>query len=181
MKITLPADFQDITLDQYQQWHKGLDKFKGIALFSDVDLRKASVVAIDKAHEHLTQLIEDEDPRFFKVVTHKDIDYGFINDWDKLTGGEWIDIENYSKDLLKNAHKIMSIIYRPIERRYLDKYSIVPYEGSNDDLKDVPASWFLGAMVFFCESETEYLNNIQQSLMEIAQQMILKNDGDGIV
>ncbi len=75
----------------------------------------------------------------------------------------------------------MSIIYRPIERRYLDKYSIVPYEGSNDDLKDVPASWFLGAMVFFCESETEYLNNIQRSLMEIAQQMISKNDGDGTV
>jgi len=181
MKIILPADFQDISLDQYQQWHKGLDKFKGIALFTDVDLRKASVTAIDKAHEHLSELMQDEDPRFFKVVKHKDIDYGFINDWDKLTGGEWIDIENYSKDLVSNAHKIMSILYRPIERLYLDKYSIVLYEGTNDDLKDVPASWFLGAMVFFCESETEYLNNIQQSLMEIAQQMISPKDGAGTV
>ena len=179
MKIVLPTDFKDITLHQYQQWHKGLDKFNSIALFTDIDLSKVSLNAINTSYEHLEELFSNEEPRFFKIIEHQEEKYGFVNDWDAFSAGEWIDVETYSSDPVLNAHKIMSILYRPIDRMVLDRYSIVPYEGTNDSLKDIPACFFLGAMVFFCESEKEYLNNLAHSLTEVAVQTLSRNAGDG--
>lgn len=177
-KIKIPTNFQDVTLWQWMRYKKELSPIDKLKLFWEGNISAVSINALQTANDAIDELM-DEDPRFFKIITHNGKEYGFINDWDKFTTGEWIDVETYCKDLTLNAHKVMSILYRPIKSRAGDNYEIEPYNGSHEEFKEVPASFFLGMMVFFCESKSKYLTNFQASLMEKVTQMLSRRDGTG--
>ena len=180
MKITLPLDFQDITLEQYQKYHSGISDIELLKLFWKGDVSKVSLNALETAKNHLNELFSNEDARFFKSFTFEDIEYGFVNDWNEFTTGEWIDCETYGQNL-RDAHKLMSILYRPITRRTDKWYEIEPYNGSHEMFKDLPASWYLGMTVFFCEREKELLTSSAQSLMGMVEKLTSsRKGGDGI-
>lgn len=178
--IKIPTNFQDVKLWQWMQYQKELSPIDKLKLFWEGNVSLVSINALTTANEAIDELMV-EDPRFFKLINHNGKEYGFVNDWDKFTTGEWIDIETYCKDLPNNAHKVMSILYRPITRDTGKYYEIEPYKGSHEDFKDVPASFFLGMMVFFCESKIKYLTSFQASLMEKAKRMLLRKDGTGTI
>ena len=81
------------------------------------------------------------------------VTYGDIADvdLDKMSYGEWEDLENYIYNI-KDLHKAMAILYRPIAFKKGDRYKIHEYRGSDaysDIMRDMPIDIALGAKVFF--------------------------------
>jgi hypothetical protein len=105
--------------------------------------------------------------------------------------GEYIDIENHSQDLEKGLHKLMAVMYRPIEehslgsisykikngikvisqkgvedpfKRYtLEKYDSRRTNSRHDLFRDFPVHIALGALGFFLHNAVQYSIDIQSS------------------
>ena len=79
------------------------------------------------------------------------VDMGFIPKLDDMSLGEYVDVEATISDW-QNIHKAMAVLFRPVNFRSKDRYTIAPYE-PNDKLKEwmkeMPLSVVMGVMVFF--------------------------------
>lgn len=83
--------------------------------------------------------------------------YGFHPNLEKLSLGEWIDIEVFiEKGIELNLHKIMATLYRPVISESSNGYEIAKYEVTSardrSDLffKTMNAEQVNNALVFFC-------------------------------
>ena len=86
-----------------------------------------------------------------------------------MTFGEYVDIDTYIKDW-KQMHKAMAVLYRPIDTRYEDRYSIVGYDGKETDImKDMPLAVCFSSIVFFYNLGIE-LSQIMMGYMEMMTQ-----------
>jgi hypothetical protein len=80
------------------------------------------------------------------------VEYGVLNDWEKLTGGEYFDIHELKQNFYPNATKILAVLYRPVAQRYGKSYRVQPYEGvdGHERFGTLPAQYLHGVMLFFC-------------------------------
>jgi len=116
-------------------------------------------------------------------------EFGFIPNLDKMTFGEYIDLESYITDW-DNMHKAMAIMYRPIIGGKKHLYEIEPYSGTErweDVMKDAPVNVAMGAVVFFYRLGSKLSKYTMNSLLEeeekkgnIALKQALEENGVGI-
>jgi hypothetical protein len=101
------------------------------------------------------------DPRFISRFEYDGISYGFIPNFDKITTGEYIDIEAY-QDNINNIPKLLSILYRPIvgEVGKDGSYKIEEYNGTinSEIMLNVSIEIYLGCIVFFYNLSNEITN-----------------------
>jgi hypothetical protein len=90
---------------------------------------------------------------------HKWKGYGFIPDINKISFGEWLDLDTNCKDFPKNLPKLLSILYRPISSEIGTKYKIEQYTADHlsnaKDFEQMPLSIANGALLFFSTIESE--------------------------
>ena len=55
------------------------------------------------------------------------VEYGFIPDLNELSFGEYIDLDTYLGDW-ENIHTAMNVLYRPINSKKGDRYTIQEYD-----------------------------------------------------
>ena len=197
VNINVPDTLAEITLDQYQRY---LARTKGIegddlaaltvSIFCNVDIesvRRIKLTDVREISEHLNLLFSVEQPlvETFKI---EGVEFGFINDLENMTFGEYVDLDKYVNDW-ESMHRAMSVIYRPIKSKLKDKYIIDEYKGSAEFaevMKVMTMDKVLGSMVFFYDLGRELLRALAQySLKETrelatAQQLNSIVDGDGI-
>jgi len=169
MELRLPANFSDLKLRHLQALETETDPIRRIDAVTGLGvskLREMPQPLIMKADEHLTQLLNKEVSNFKKTFDLKGTTYGFIPNWEEFTAGEWIDMEVYTQDFWKTAHKAMSVLYRPIDRKWGDSYSIEKYTAKEDAdvFKDMPAPLVAGALLFFWTTERKLLSTMRKSL-----------------
>ena len=118
-----------------------MEQVEAAALQLQIDMEKIQPVMRD--------LVFYDEVKGWNLNTGKP--YGIINEWDKITGGEYFDIVAFQKDYWANATKILSIMYRPCKLVYGENYEIEPYQGvkGHEIFKDFPADWLAGVMLFF--------------------------------
>lgn len=185
MEIKLPARYQDLKLRHLIVLQSVQDPVERIAKITErpaTDLLSLPMTLLDRATTHLNTLLDTEVTLHPKRVSMDGKSYGFIPDWSEFTTGEWIDMERYTQDIWSNAHRIMSLLYRPITDQIGERYEIQPYSSKEDpDLwLDCPASWFSGALLFFSTSRERLLSSINQSLREVTEDQIKSaRSGDG--
>ena len=177
IKINVPESLHDITLGQYQEYLEAQEKIdddyqlgsRMIEIFCNIPVkdvfqfRMSHITSIQKTlikiFEHKTETLINR----FKV---HDIEFGFIPSLDEMTFGEYVDIDTYIKDW-KQMHKAMAVLYRPIDTRYEDRYSIVNYDGKETDImKDMPLAVCFSSIVFFYNLGIE-LSQIMMGYMEM--------------
>ena len=76
---------------------------------------------------------------------------GFIPKLDDISLGEYIDIETNLSDWQK-MHKAMAVLYRPVNFKLGNKYTIAPYEVKEEVqeiMKEMPMNVVTSSMVFF--------------------------------
>jgi hypothetical protein len=136
---------------------------------------------IEAAGAHIDQLLTQETARFEKVVEMDGKRFGFVPDWDAFTAGEWIDLENYLEDFWKNAHKVMSVLFREVTYELGDKYEVKKYTAKEDAsiFEEMPADLVSGTLLFFWTTRNELLHDMKSSLLEVAEAAIrsAKNGG----
>tara|TARA_R110000744_G_scaffold74936_5_gene149441 strand:+ start:369 stop:1043 length:675 start_codon:yes stop_codon:yes gene_type:complete len=187
MTFKVPLKYADLTLGQLMTLQTEENRFKRVAACADItieELRNVPMSEVTQADEHLKRIAEEESGRHLKVIELNGQQYGFIPNWKEFSLGEWIDIEEYSGDFWNNAHKIMSILYRPILRRQGDVHTIEKYTSKEDSevFKLLPADLFGGCILFFLSSRTKLLHTMKSSLLQTAESLTNSViNGDGIL
>lgn len=204
-KVTLqvPDSLGDITLGQYQKYLKIIEANEGddnaaefinlktIEIFCDIEFKDVLSIPLGDAEKVLSVISKafEEKPELIRHFKLLDVDMGFIPSLESISLGEYIDVENSISDW-QTMHKAMAVLFRPVNFRSKERYTIAPYEPSDEVselMKEMPLSVAMGSMVFFYDLGTELLRAIptyiQQNLTE-EQTYLLKQtsaqSGDGI-
>ena len=165
VKLTIPDNWNDITIDTYQQYvkiqeGKGSDKNKvirSLALLcgtSPFVVKKMAYTDLLDIMNIVKAMIDTEptEDDFKKLFTLKGVEYGFCPNLNKLSTGEYIDLEAYCKEPIENLHTIMSILYRKVTHKVNDRYAIEPYDPDQfkeELFKECPMSIALSSLGFF--------------------------------
>lgn len=186
MELRLPHKWSDLTLGELQVLMTSENTLERISICTNksVDqLRTMPQKLIEAAQTHIDGLLTQETARFEKVVQIDGKRYGFIPDWDAFTAGEWIDMETYLSDFWKNAHKIVSVLYREVTYELGDRYEIEKYTAKEDAsiFEEMSAELVSGMLLFFWTTRNELLHDMKSSLLEVAAKAIQSaKNGDGI-
>ena len=165
VKLTIPDNWSDITIDTYQKYvkiqeGKGSEKnkiVKSLALLcgtSPFVVKKMAYKDLSDIMGIIKKMIDTEPDKeqFRKVFKFKDEEYGFCPNLSNISTGEYIDLESYCKKPIENLHTIMSILYRKITFKRNERYVIVDYnpdEFKEELFKDCPMDIALGSLGFF--------------------------------
>ena len=159
MKVNLriPNTLNEITLGQYQEFAKLKNlkdsdlQLKMIEIFCNVpevvvrNMRATDIVEIcdiiNNMFDVKHQLING-----FKL---NGTNYGFIPSLEDMSFGEYVDLDTFIGDN-DNLHRAVNVLYRPIEHKQGNRYTIKEYDPNTSDIaKDFPLDAVLGAVVFF--------------------------------
>jgi hypothetical protein len=177
MELRLPHRWSDLTLGELQVMMTSENQLERISACTgkSVDkLRTMPQKLIEAAGAHIDQLLTQETARFEKVVEMDGKRFGFVPDWDAFTAGEWIDLENYLEDFWKNAHKVMSVLFREVTYELGEKYEVKKYTAKEDAsiFEEMPADLVSGTLLFFWTTRNELLLDMKSSLLEVAEAAI---------
>ena len=183
IELSVPTALSDITLGQYQRYVKileeneGADDFlalKTIEIFCDISLKDVlSIPAKDaeKVLEIISKAFEEK-PSLIRRFNLLGVDMGFEPSLESISLGAYIDVEDNISDW-QMMHKAMAALYRPVNFKSKDKYTIAPYEPSEEVsnlMKEMPLDVVMSAMVFFYDLWMELLkaipSYIQKNLTE---------------
>ena len=176
IELSVPDALSDITLGQYQKYLKILDQnkddenaaefinLKTIEIFCDVDFKDVLKIPLGEAEKVLTIINKafEEKPDIIRHFKLLNVDMGFIPNLERISLGEYIDVENNIVDW-QTMHKAMAVLYRPVNFRSKEKYTIAPYEPSDEVselMKEMPLDVAMSSMVFFYDLGMELLKAI---------------------
>lgn len=178
--ITVP-DYMSV--EQYQivhnsehltELHKTIKIISVLTGISEAELKTWGVKSLGTIYRDLNKKI-DLNEEFHPIFKYEDKLYGFQN-IDKMSLGEYIDLERLSKDPNKNLHEIMAILYREIDKHNFNnfvwkqaqkilvnnkkttnifkqyeikKYDVNERHTSAEMFKQLPVQYALGALAFF--------------------------------
>ena len=106
------------------------------------------------------------------------VEFGFEPSLDKISYGAFKDAENYMKDV-KDLHRLMSVLYRPVIEKDGKNYSIEAYGISDsrmraEKFKKMKASEVNSALVFFWTLGKKLLMTLPSFLMEQSKKILDK-------
>jgi hypothetical protein len=208
LEVSIPQDLSAIKLHQYQKYlsvAKGVDEgdknneflnLKALEIFCGLSLKDSynlPVSAFESVLKQLSACFEEKTDlvQRFKMTGGDGVtaEFGFIPNLDKMSFGEYIDLESYISDW-DNMHKAMAVMYRPIVAGNKHLYEIEAYEGSErwaDVMKDAPVNVAMGAVVFFYRLGSKLSKYTMNSLLEeqekkgnTALKQALEENGVGI-
>jgi hypothetical protein len=204
MKIQLevPASLSEIKLGQYQHYMRIVDQNgedaidfvnrKLIEIFCDTSLEQVDSIPLVEVNK-VVSILENafkEKPNLIRHFKLLDVEMGFIPKLDDISLGEYIDLEANISDWQK-IHKSMAVLYRPVNFKQKDKYTISPYKPSDDIsemMKEMPMDAVMSAMVFFYDLGKElsiatlnYMEDlVKKGKLTSQQKEILHQNGVGI-
>jgi hypothetical protein len=198
LEIDVPEKLSEISVEQYQRYVKllqenELSEFttqKTVEIFCRLKLSEVAKISYNSVNEiidHLNDLFTQEH-KLVQTFKIKDTEFGFIPNLEKMTFGEFVDLENYIYKT-EDYHKAMAVLYRPIVKKSGNLYEVFEYRGTeefSDLMKYAPLDALLGALVFFCDLANElrnaskhYLSLVEAQMTEQEKQTLHEN-GDGI-
>lgn len=181
VELSVPSNLESIELWQYQKYMGVVEtnkdqeateflNLKLIEIFCGVSLKDVSSINM-KDFNKITEIIGDAFAEETPLIRHFELDgieFGFVPNLDKISIGEYIDIESNLSGF-KNMHKAMAVLYRPVTKKHKEKYQVEEYVGHDEyaeAMKYMPLNAALGAMVFFYRLEKDLLNITLKCLEE---------------
>ena len=208
LTYTLPESKKDITLKRYL---KIIKLYKDAEeLETEVDEKAIIGACLNLPIDLINKLPFEHYNQAVKVISEalnrkstlnltfdlNGVKYGFINDLENMTAGEYGVLDQLLKDSDNNACQILNVLYRPIikekfyktwfNKKKRGRYTIEPYNKDNDVsvFENAPFEIYESALVFFYNLGKELVNDIQNYTREAEQvqtieQLDLAKNGDG--
>lgn len=171
MKITIPDNWSEVTLRQFielNQIESENEIMRGveiISILSDIDpeeIKKIEAEDLKKILDNLKWINELPSSQEKFTITVKEEDYHLIP-LQKLTLGQWIDLESWVKNHTDNLGNIMALLYRKTDEKYNSSLMSSKAEMFLDELK---VDDIYGTMLFFCLIVQEFIKNTPNFLLE---------------
>jgi len=204
VEINIPSNLFEIPLKNYQNFieetkdsqdnlhhaNKILEHFCGVKLKDILQIKYSDVIDIA---QHFNKIF-NEDKNLITRFKLGGVEFGFIPNFEDITAAEYIDLEQYLKDV-STLHKAMAVMYRPIVKDIKGKYEIEKYNGSitySEVMEHSPLLVCLSAQVFFWSLGQELLKYIptflegelkkmkKKDLESFQKQVSSANNGVGI-
>lgn len=187
IKITVPSNLSEITLEQYQRYLKVIEDveqndkaqmfvdLKMMEIFCGVPYTTAMkfpMSEVSRINRIIGSVLNDKS-ELVRTFQMGDSTFGFIPKLDEMTFGEYIDLDNFFGDW-NNMHKAMSVLYRPIDKTYKDTlYSIKEYDGDtfHNAMKQMPLDAVFSSIVFFL--------HFRERIVENYAELFTGSGGDG--
>jgi len=186
MKITIPESFDEVTISQLREISMLDDANKTkyaidvASILSNTDpevIRKLNATYLNQITQSLQFIADLPKMGYKQSFTHNGQLYA-INDFQYMTLGQWIDIEELGKDWKNNLHKILAVIYLPAEE-IKGKLKIEPYDGkfeSRAEIMDLrPVSEVYSASVFFSSFAEQLMFDSSLRTLNREIQILQKN------
>jgi Ni,Fe-hydrogenase I large subunit len=167
IKLTVPNNWNDITVKQYQELIKILDSKKKekqkimdmVSLFCGVskkDLKNFAYGDVEKIGNILKKMT-GEDPSEIEMTKHvnfKGHNYSVIPNMSEMKTGEFVDLESYCEDVTANLHKITGVLYRKQTEKVnrWGRYKVEDYDPNPEKqelMLEFPMGYVLGVLNFF--------------------------------
>lgn len=175
MKLKSRYDWSDIKLYQIQEidtlpeFDSKLDMMiEQLSILTDTDpyeIKKLPVDDMVSEFEKWEFINETPQPKAHEKIKVNGVKYKLI-DFDKMSLAQLVDIEEYVSDgIIKNAHKILSVLYLPY-KNILSK-ELKPYQPNKEleeGIKSVTLDVLYPTLVFFYHIVQIYLVGLEQSL-----------------
>tara|TARA_R100001440_G_scaffold20808_1_gene34471 strand:- start:1466 stop:2176 length:711 start_codon:yes stop_codon:yes gene_type:complete len=206
IELEVPQTLNDITLGQYQKYMKVMDAHKDaeetdeltnflnmklVEIFCNISLAEVDKISV-RGYNKILDILNKafaEKPKLVRRFNLIDVDMGFIPKLDDISLGEYIDVENNLSDW-QNIHKAMAVLYRPVNFKIGNKYTIAPYEVKEEIqelMKAMPMDVVFSSMLFFYSLGKVLLRAIPKYLAKnLTSSQIyqleahLQKNGDGI-
>lgn len=194
VELTVPNSLNEITLGQYQKYLK-LTELKDL---TEIELSLKMVEIFCNVKEEYVRYIKASDvadivniisnmfeskPSLVNTFKLNNVEYGFIPNLDEISFGEYIDLDTNIGDW-DNIDKAMGVLYRPVEIRKGNRYTIKEYDaGDTEHLKDMPLDAVLGSILFFYHLGNELCQITMNSLgqeEETLLQEYLNSEQNGV-
>ena len=202
VKIIVPNSLAEVTLGQYQNYLKSVEKLdpekdakiinkKLIEHFCGINEELVNKVAYRDVAKVVNVISSafDKDYELVQLFKLLDVPMGFIPKLDDMSLGEYVDVENFLGDW-QNMHKAMAVLYRPVNFRKKERYTIADYSPSDEIshlMKEMPLNVVMGCMVFFyrlgMELSQATLTYIRKTVKKDTTSDLkeaLEKNGDGI-
>ena len=194
VEVYIPDTLSEITLGQYQKYlkiqsEKEDENFLAIKMIEIFcGLRGDTIMSMKaKSIRDITAILTNmfnEKPQLVKEFKMGKKTYGFIPKLEDMTFGEYVDLDTYIGDM-PNLHRAMGVLYRPIKLKDKEKYLIEDYKGEESEkMKNMPMDAVLSSIIFFynlgMDLSKAMLNFLNEEEMDLVQQQILEESGDGI-
>ena len=190
LNFSIAANAKGITLNQYIDYQNAVDKVEQVRIItgkSTESIRLLQVHVIDEIIETFEAAIRLSSGAFERTVRIGAYELGFIPDLSSMSFGEYVDLDSACGDIYKDgkimgeaAHKMMSILYRPIVAKFGKYYDIEPYK-TNDKRKyesavsELTLDHVLNTLLFFSSLEIELYNDslvfLAKEITEIVKEM----------
>jgi hypothetical protein len=175
MKIRSRYDWSDIQLYQIQEidtlpdYDSKLDMMiEQLSILIDTDpyeVKKLPVEEMVKEFKKWEFINETPEPKAHEKIKVNGVKYKLV-DFDNMSLAQLVDIEEYVSDgIIKNAHKILSVLYLPYKNilsNELKNYE--PNKELEEGLKSLTLDILYPTLVFFYHIVQVYLEGSQQSL-----------------
>jgi len=162
-EFKLINSWSDVTLET---WLKLVDFATGtkteeatetIAALSDIPKKLIKELALSDVAVIMSKIAElqtKQDSTLKRIIEINDVEYGFHPDLDKITLGEYADVEQFIKNGIEtNLPELMAVLYRPVKLKKNDIYIIDAYDGDitmrTEEMKKMSAAQVQSALFFF--------------------------------
>ena len=194
VNIRIPTTLNEITLGQYQEYAKLQDltetdlQLKTIEIFCNVpevvvrNMKATDIVEICNIINNMF----DTKHQLISMFKINGVEYGFIPSLEDMSFGEYVDLDTFIGDN-DNLHRAVNVLYRPIEHRKGNRYTIKDYDPNTSEIaKDMPLDAVLGAVVFFYnlgkDLSTVMLNSLdKKNEQTLAEYLTSQPNGGGTI
>ena len=181
MKIILPENQSEITLEQYQRYVKLLERTdldiynfnrRKLEIFTSLSFKDTENVTQVDFEFCLNQIDKalNEEVEFKNIFTLGNVEFGFIPNLDEMTTAEYVDLNKYT-NTADTLHYLMAILFRPIiNKDSFGNYEIQNYQGTKEYfelMKKTPLSIANGSLFFFINLSTELQSYILKYTKEV--------------
>lgn len=190
-KFKMPTNWREVSIGQYSKLMLAIDKkdsnemelmLRSLEALLDMSLtllNKVPIKQLRAAYKELRELTASMPTNeLSRVIEIDGVEYGLIPNFDELTIGEFVDLDNYLQEPYHNLINIFTILYRPVLKRDGDKYIIEDYNiGTTFDRSKIfnanmSIATVYGALVFFCNIGRSYMESTLSSLEIEMEEMI---------
>ena len=195
--IKVPTIWADLSLKDFQRFMGANPTDEtaedlALSIFCGIDKDEQDSFPVKELEDIKTIIagVFTENPPLHRFVHIDGVKYGFHPKLENISLGEFVDLEEYMKDPIKNAQKWMGVLYRPVTKEAYGRHEIEKYHPDKHDgaaFEAITMDIVQGALLFFYRlelglqiSSLTYLRQVAKQGRSSTQEPPSVNDGDGM-